>query len=84
MSKKLIIFFGFIATVLALVFVALGFRAEFFDIFGIIVFIFLAAVGYWMLKKNKNPDWIGASLLTIGVLGLIVDCTLVLRAFLIN
>ena len=53
-------------------------RAEFYDLFGMLIFPFIALFGGWMLWKKKMPKkiylWI---LVVIGVLGTIVDGALV-------
>ena len=58
-------------------------RPVFFDIFGIVVFIFLLITGIWMLKKKKiPPTWVSVILIVIGVWGLIVDGTIVYLTYL--
>ncbi len=59
-------------------------RAEFFDIFGLIVFTFLLVIGLMMIKKKKLPDWAGFVILLIGILGLIVDGYIVIKTYLIG
>ncbi len=58
-------------------------RPEFFDIFGILVFSFITSLSVWGLwTKKKFPKWATIILLTIGVLGLIVDGTIVYMTYL--
>ena len=53
-------------------------RPEFFDIFGVFVFIFLIVLSLWGLKTRKPfPKWSTVILLTIGILGFIVDSIIV-------
>jgi len=57
---------------------------EVFDIFGIFVFVVLFATGISLWKKygkDKKETWI---VLTISVLGLIVDGYIVLSKFILN
>ncbi len=53
---------------------------EFYDIFGIAVFIFIIVLAGWSLYTRRSPYriflWI---LLIIGILGIIIDGTLVTR-----
>ena len=60
--------------------------AEFFDIFGIFIFIFILVVGILIkFKRRKLPnnvfDWIAIGLIIIGICGLIVDIVLVWRGY---
>ena len=62
--------------------------AEFFDIFGILVFIIILVIGVLIkIKRRKLPnntlDWIAIVLIIIGVLGLSVDIMIVFRSYLI-
>jgi len=58
-------------------------RPEFFDIFGILVFSFLIISSLWGLKTRKPfSQWTLAILFIIGVLGLIVDGTIVFITYL--
>ncbi len=60
-------------------------RPEFFDFFGLIVFTFLFIIGIWMLKSRKKlPDWIGFTILLIGILGLIVDGAIIIRIYILG
>ncbi|MFH1608042.1 MAG: hypothetical protein ABIA78_02820 [archaeon] len=59
-------------------------QPEFFDIFGLVVFIFLFFVGMKMVKKQKIPEWAGYIVLLIAVLGLIVDGTIVIKTYLLG
>ena len=50
------------------------FGAEFFDIFGIIIFSGCILLGvYGLYLKKKIPDWVYFILIIIGLQGLIVD-----------
>jgi hypothetical protein len=56
----------------------------FFDIFGLITFSLLIALAVWELRtKKQTPNWIGYSILTIAILGLIVDGFNVIKEYLI-
>lgn len=56
---------------------------EFFDIFGIPLFIFIIALSWWMLRKRKMPpNWAIVILLCIGVAGLTADIMVVLQTIL--
>lgn len=58
-------------------------RPEFFDIFGLFVFSFIIFTSVWGLKTGKPfPKWILVALLFVGVVGLIVDGTIVFVAYL--
>lgn len=53
-------------------------RPEFFDIFGLFVFSFIAILSLWSLRMQKPlPRWVGIILLLIGISGLIVDGAIV-------
>ena len=53
-------------------------KPEFYDIFGILVFIFITTLASWMLYTKKKPvRWLLIILLMIGILGLIVDAIMV-------
>lgn len=55
-------------------------KPEHFDILGIFVFIYITFIALWaLLAKNPLPDRIFYVLLVIGILGLIVDLTMVYR-----
>jgi len=59
-------------------------RPEFFDIFGIGVFAFIACISIFGLKTNKKiPKWALIILLIIGILGLIIDGTIVIMTYVI-
>lgn len=61
------------------------FRAEFFDIFGILVFSFFLLLGGWMLWTDKEtPDWAAWIVLIIGLLGLVTDGWIVLKTFMLG
>ena len=53
-------------------------NAEFFDIFGVLAFLFITIFAGWMFYTNKKPKkWTVLILLIIGLLGLIVDSIIV-------
>lgn len=53
-------------------------RPEFFDIFGVGIFSFIAVIAALALKTQSDiPRWALISLLIFGVLGLIIDSTIV-------
>ncbi|MEK6904409.1 MAG: hypothetical protein AABW87_02330, partial [Nanoarchaeota archaeon] len=57
-------------------------QPEFYDIFGLLVFFFITVISIWALKMKKPlPRWGLILLLIIGVLGLIVDGSIVYRTF---
>lgn len=59
-------------------------RPEFFDIFGIGVFLFITCISIFGLKTNKKiPKWALIILLIIGILGLIIDGTIVIMTYVI-
>jgi multidrug transporter EmrE-like cation transporter len=65
--------------------ISIGHSPAFYDIFGLVVFTFLTGVGIYMLKNPKNPPkWIWFILLTIGLLGLIVDGSVILKEFILK
>ena len=60
------------------------FQAEFFDIFGFLGFIYVTGISLWMLKNNKKlPKMAIIILLTIGVLGLLIDGFIIIKKYLI-
>ena len=63
-------------------------KAEFFDIFGILAFVIILVIGILIkFKRKKLPndvfDWIAITLIIVGVLGLVVDLVMVIRAYFI-
>lgn len=60
--------------------------AEFFDIFGCIVFVIILILGIMMLEKSKKKTFrfIGWSLLAIGIIGLLVDGIIVFKTYIIG
>jgi len=56
-------------------------RAEFFDIFGVFIWIFFIVVSLRALVTGNMPDWALFVILVIGVLGLIVDGTIVYKTY---
>jgi hypothetical protein len=78
------IIFGIIALIIV-VFGLTIFRAEFFDIFGIMVFSFLLILGGWMLLTDvETPDWAAWIVLIIGALGIVTDGWIVIKTFIIG
>ena len=59
-------------------------NAEFFDIFGFLGFVYITSISLWMLKNNKKlPKMAIIILLTIGVLGLLIDGFIIIKTYLI-
>lgn len=56
-------------------------KPEFFDIFGIAVFSFIVTISYQALNERLIPRWVFIVLLVIGILGLIVDGTIVFMTY---
>lgn len=57
-------------------------KPEFFDIFGIFVFMFFIAISLWGLFSRKSfPRWILVIILIIGIIGLMVDTFWVYSGF---
>jgi hypothetical protein len=54
---------------------------EFYDIFGIFVFIFLIWFGLRRLKNKKIKKWTIKIIIGIGIVGLCVDLFFVFRRF---
>ena len=60
------------------------FQAEFFDIFGFLGFIYITGTSLWMLKnKKKLPKPATIILLILGILGLLIDGSIVINKYLI-
>lgn len=58
-------------------------RAEFFDIFGIAVFIFIMIISLWMIRTQRPlPNIFAFILLVIGIFGFIIDSVMVYAAYL--
>ncbi len=57
------------------------FSAAFFDIFGIVVFIIILYLGVRLKKKKKVKNWVANTLITVGILGLLVDLYAVFSTF---
>lgn len=81
MKKPLMILIGMMIVIMTIFLVAQGNRPEFFDIFGLVVFVYLFVVGVLMVKKRKLPDWVGFVILLIAILGLIVDGSIVIKTY---
>lgn len=59
-------------------FVNQGHPPEFFDKFGVGIFVFLTGLGYWMLSTKKEvSDNVAFLVLLIAIAGLIVDFSIV-------
>ena len=60
--------------------------AEFFDIFGVIVFAVILILGIIMLEKSKKKIFtvIGWVLMAIGIVGVLVDGTIVLKTYILG
>ncbi|MBU2053176.1 MAG: hypothetical protein ABIJ14_02745 [Nanoarchaeota archaeon] len=84
MKFLLKILIGIIAIVIAVLLVVQGNPPEFFDIFGLIVFIFLFIIGILMIHGKKLPDWTGFVILLIAILGLIVDGSIIIKKFILG
>ena len=81
---KFFILFGILMITINVIGLAF-FRAEFFDIFGILVWIFFLGLGAWMLLTHaETPDWAAWIVFIIGVLGLITDGYIVIKTFIIG
>lgn len=59
-------------------------KPEFFDIFGIPVFLFVFYIGISLNQKLSVPDWAPIVLIIIAILGLIVDSTIVLKNYVLK
>lgn len=58
-------------------------RAEFFDIFGIAVFIFIMIISLWVIRTQRPlPNIFAFILLVIGIFGFIIDSVMVYTAYL--
>lgn len=57
-------------------------QPEFFDIFGIFVFAFIAILSIWAIKtKNPIPKRALVILLIIGIVGFLIDSFIVYTAY---
>jgi len=73
---------GFFVVLIAIILVNLITEPTFYDLFGLVVFSFLFVIGYLILfEKKKLPDWTGFIIFLIGILGLIVDGTIILKTY---
>jgi peptidoglycan/LPS O-acetylase OafA/YrhL len=85
MKKILMILIGVITVSITIFLVVQGNPPEFFDIFGLFVFVFLFIIGFWTLKSKKRlPEWAGFIILLIAILGLIVDSSIVIKTFILG
>jgi peptidoglycan/LPS O-acetylase OafA/YrhL len=87
MKNKRAVYFliGLILIIITVVVVLNEKNPAFYDPLGFITFAFLIGVGIYMLRKSKNaPEWIWFILILIGIIGLIVDGSIVFREFLLN
>ena len=57
-------------------------RPEFFDIFGVFVWIFFIAVSLIGLITDNVPRWVFFAILIIGITGFIVDGIIVYKTYL--
>ena len=81
MKKPLMILIALLIVIITIFLVVQGNKPEFFDIFGLFVFVFLFVVGVLMLTKKKLPNWTGFVILLIAILGLIVDGSIVIKTY---
>jgi len=84
MKKILGLIISIVVIIITIYLVASGNPPEFFDIFGLAIFVFLFIIGVLMIKKQKLPDWIGFIILLIAILGLIVDGSIVIKTYILN
>ncbi len=57
-------------------------KAEHFDILGLFTFTFLAGVSFWAIATGESlPEWAIFVILIIGILGIIIDGTIVYKTF---
>ena len=57
-------------------------KPEFYDNFGVFIFSYLSLLSGWMLwTKKRMPRWAIYTLLIIGILGIIVDGTLLTKFY---
>lgn len=59
-------------------------KAEFFDVFGAVGFLYIAILSVFMLIKNGLPKWTVIVLLVIGIVGFVIDSTIVAKTYLIK
>lgn len=87
MRNKIWIYFliGIILIGITLITVLNEKNPAFYDPLGFFTFAFLIGVGIYMLRKpKKSPEWIWFILILIGIIGLIVDGSIVLREFILK
>lgn len=82
MKKSLMWVIGIILVLITIILISSNKEPEFFDIFGLITFGFLFWVGSWMIQKNKKPAWLSFTILILGILGLIVDGSIIIKTYL--
>ena len=56
-------------------------KPQFFDIFGVPVFIFISLISWRLLIGAFVPRWIFMLMLIIGILGVIIDGFIVFRTY---
>nr|MBI4156375.1 hypothetical protein [Candidatus Woesearchaeota archaeon] len=59
-------------------------KPEFFDVFGIPVFLFILYVSILIYQNKPLSNWIPIVLIIIATLGLIVDTIIVLKAYILK
>jgi len=53
-------------------------KPEYFDILGVVTFIFILFIGVWgLINKKKLPKWVNIIFIIIGLLGLLIDIFIV-------
>ncbi len=60
-------------------------KAEFFDIFGAVAFLYITIVSiFGLLNNGVLPKLLNVILLLVGIGGLIVDCVIVTKTYLMR
>lgn len=60
------------------------FDAVFFDIFGVFIFAFLIGFSLWgLVTPKKTPEWVLLTILSIGLMGFLVDGFTVIKEYFI-
>ena len=60
------------------------FRAEFFDIFGMIAFLYIIISSIYLLITKNISTLFTIILLSIGIIGFIIDASIVTKKYLIK